>query len=249
MKVILFIITGGSQMPAFFSNILDEILTPVFLERVRKKFHFEKTHMVEIQTVAMRMIPLIQTEAFWERKEFLMPDRTNESNNIYESVFMSLGKGIDYLQERYEEGEFLLKSYILEVLANEILLRGYDAYNQYIKKETNWHVARYYFLGSEAAFPLDILPSLLKECSLQITCNSAFYMSPNKSVVFISELTQDEKRYCGSICFDCKNKNCPNKIEDAYSICSGPMPGSIKKQIKIKKDMSMLYGYSRIFGI
>lgn len=63
--------------------------------------------MIEIQMVVMRMIPLIQTEAFWERKEFFMPDleRTDESNNVYESVFIFLGKGSDYLQERYEKGD------------------------------------------------------------------------------------------------------------------------------------------------
>lgn len=200
-------------MPAFFSDVLDEIVTPVFLERVQRKFHFAETQMIELQTVAEQMTPLMRSEAAWERKAYPMPKRhrINEHDQIYESVVMTLGSGIDRLQERYCKRELFLSSYIVEVLSGEILMRGYDAYNQYVRKETGRHAAGYHFLGSEAAFPLDLLPELLRECSLQITCNSAFCMQPNKSVAFVAELTQDENMYCRSICQGCNHTHCSHR--------------------------------------
>lgn len=229
-------------MTAFFADVLDEFLTPAFLKRVRKKYHYEETQTFEFQAVAEEMLPLMREEAFWKRK---VSSKENEyqseaCNVIYEQVVMSLGNGIDCLQERYSERELLSQSYMIEVLASELLLNGYVAYNRYIRKNTDWHVARYHFLGSEEAFPIEMPPDMLKELTLLITCNSAFCMLPKKSVVFISELTQDDKVQCRGICVGCNNLNCSNRMEDG---------GLIQKRLSVMADMPLTYGYRRIFGL
>ena len=167
-------------MAAFFSNVLDNFLSPAFLEGVRKKFHYDETQAFEFQAVAEEMLPLMREEAFWERRVFSGENKhqSEACSVIQEQVVMSLGKGIDCLQERYSERELLSKSYMIEVLASELLLQGYAAYNHYIRKNTDWHVARYHFLGSEEDFPLAMLPDLLKELAPLVTCNSAFCMLP-----------------------------------------------------------------------
>lgn len=224
-------------MATFFSEVLDGFLSPVFLEKVHKKFHFSETHMAALEKVAKEMLPLMHRDAFWESKEFLMENPRRHSA-FYERVVMSLGEGIDDLQEQYTGEGLLLQSYMLEALASELLLRGYDAYNGYIRENTKLHVARYHFPGSEEAFPIEALPDLLEAVTPRVTCNSAFCMLPKKSVAFLAELTEDAKVQCQGVCIGCGNKTCPNRIEDDCEI---------RKRIAAMTDMPLPYGYSRIF--
>lgn len=205
-------------MKDFFPDLLDKFLLPDFLEGVREKFHYGDTQKDEFYAVAKEMLPLMRKEAFWASKEFLLKDsyQPEISDAAYEQVVMSLGKEIDCLQEQYSEKGMLSQSYMIEVLAGELLMQGYDAYNRYVKEMTDRHVAKYHFLGSEEAFPFEMLPQLLEELTGQVTCTSAFCMSPKKSVAFIAELTRDESVQCKGICVGCNNVRCPNRIEAKY---------------------------------
>ena len=222
-------------MAAFFPDVLDEFLTSDFLEHVREKFHYGETRKAEFQTVAEEMLPLMRKEAF-----FLEERQTEKNSVIYENVVMSLGKALDDLQESYSKKGLLSESYILEVLASEVLLRGYEAYSCYVRGNTDWHVAKYHFPGSEEAFPIEMLPQLLQNVTLQVTCNDAFCMQPKKSVAFVAELTQDEKVQCQGICVGCHNLHCANRITD---------DNPVKRRITEMTDMPLTYGYSRIFGV
>lgn len=229
-------------MAAFFPDALEKFLSSAFLEGVRKKYHFDETQASEFQAVAEEMLPLMREEAFWERKAFSGENQCQgeERGVIHEQVVMSLGNGVDCLQERYSERELLSQSYMLEELASELLLRGYAAYNRCVRKNTGWHVARYHFLGSEEDFPLEMLPDLLKELTPLVTCNSAFCMTPKKSVAFIAELTRDEKVRCRGICNGCNNLHCPNRMVDG---------GLVEKRLSVMAGMPLPYGYARIFGL
>lgn len=214
----------------FEKENLEEFVSPAFQENVRVKFHFEEEQTGLIREVAEELLPVLQREAFWVRTAYIQPAMQKESSQIrqacgaknrqsadvpdkaYECVAMSLGHGVDQLQESYSEKGLLLQSYIVEALTGELLMRGYDAYNRYIASNTDWHVARYHFPGSEDSFPLEMLPELLQDLTQEITCNAAFCMIPKKSVVFISELTQDETVRCQEICDGCGNTACPNRV-------------------------------------
>lgn len=229
-------------MATFFTDALDNFLSPAFLEGVRKKFHYDETQAFEFQAVAEEMLPIMREEAFWERRVSSEENQNQSeaSGVIHEQVVMSLGNGVDCLQERYSERELLSKSYMIEVLASELLLQGYAAYNRYIRKNTDWHVARYHFLGSEEDYPLEMLPDLLKDLTPFITCNSAFCMLPKKSVAFVAELTQDDKVQCRGVCVGCNNLNCSNRMADG---------GLAWKRLSGMTDMPLTYGYGRIFGL
>ena len=223
-------------MADFFTDLLDGFLNPSFLEKVRDKFHYEETRSSELQAVAEQMHPLMREEAFWERN---VSSLQKSSGAVYEDVVMSLGAGIDSLQDHYSSQGMLSRSYMLEVLASELLLQGYGAYNRYIEKNTDRHVARYHFLGSEDSFPLSMLPSLLDITDGRITCNEAFCMLPKKSVAFVAELTQDEKVRCEGVCVGCNRRQCPNRIAGNH-----PDQGIIARMA----DLPLTYGYGRIFG-
>lgn len=242
-------------MTKFFPDVLNEFISSSFLEEVRKKFHFEETQEYELKDVAEKMLPLMREEAFWKRDVYSGQginkqeaggiihgqsiNKQEAEDIIYEQVVMCLGKGLDDLQERYNKEGLLSQSYMVEVLASEILLKGYAAYNDYIRENTKQHVARYHFLGSEERFPLELLPELLKELTSLVSCNSAFCMTPKKSVVFIAELTQDEEAQCRGICVGCNNVSCPNRMADDVIT---------KKRLTSMTDMPLTYGYSRIFS-
>ncbi len=202
-------------MAEFFPDLLERFTGTDFLENVYGKYHYGEAQRAELQAVAEAMLPLMRREAFWERRGFPAGKRRFTENGdgvMFEKAVISLGGGIDRLQEGYSEREMLSRSYMIEALASEVLLQSYEAYNRYVREHTKLHVARYHFPGSEEAFPLEILPGLLKELTDQITCNAAFCMQPQKSVVFISELTRDEKVHCGGICAGCDSAHCPNRV-------------------------------------
>lgn len=230
---------GENQLTRFFPALLDEFHAARFLENVRRKFHFEEEHADEIRKVAEEMLPVMQKEAFGVSAAYSMryPGQRQDADTTYEKAAMSLGKGVDLLQESYSEKGLLMQSYIVETLAGELLMRGYDAYNRSIAAHTDRHVARYHFPGSEEAFPLEILPDLLKDLTQEITCNAAYCMIPKKSVVFVSELTRDDTVHCQGICAGCGNSTCPNRTD------ADPL---IRKRMT---DLPLTYGYSRIFGI
>ncbi len=223
-------------MADFFTDLLDGFLNPSFLEKVRDKFHYEETRSSELQAVAEQMLPLIREEAFWESN---ISSLQKSSGTEYEDVVMSLGAGIDSLQDHYSSQGMLSRSYMLEVLASELLLQGYGAYNRYVERNTDRHVARYHFLGSEDSFPLSMLPRLLDITDGRITCNEAFCMLPKKSVAFVAELTQDEKVRCEGVCVGCNRGQCPNRVAGKH-----PDQGIIARMA----DLPLTYGYGRIFG-
>lgn len=228
-------------MKEFFPALLERFSGTEFLEKVCMKFHYEKDRMEELLKVAEEMLPLIRREAFWERRKSDIGNNcaSQTADAVYEEVVMSLGSGLDDLQESFHEKGMLSESYMLEALASELLLEGYGAYNRYVKESGSRHVARYYFPGSEKEFPLKMVPALLSAFQVPVTCNEAFCITPKKSVIFLAELTADEQVQCESICTGCRNMHCPNRVEN----------DSIRGRMLAKMaDMPLSYGYSRILG-
>lgn len=200
-------------MAVFFTELLDAFLEADFLETVQKKFHYGERQIEELMAVAEKMLPVMRKEAFWERG--VAHSYREDADTAYEDVVMSLGKGVDDLQEDYSRKGMLMEAYMLETLAGELLMKGYSAYNRYVRMNGPWHVARYHFPGSEEDFPLEMVPDILSRLDTRIRCNSSFYMKPKKSVVFMAELTRDETVWCEGICTGCSSMNCPNKVERA----------------------------------
>ena len=63
------------------------------------------------------------------------------------AVVMTLGAGVDQLQEEMLAAGKLTEAYMVEVLGSEILLLAYSALNTWVKEHTDFVVKRYYFLG------------------------------------------------------------------------------------------------------
>lgn len=206
-------------MKKYFAELLEEFSPPsfleggfpLFLEEVRKKYHYDAEAYESLCSVAEAMLSPIREEACWEHRLY-------RAEKGWESeVGITLGKGVDILQEQYLSGQLLSESYMVESLASELLLLGYAAYNRYVAEETPYHVARYHFLGSEEGYPIEGLGALLNRLRLPIVCNEAYCMMPKKSVAFVAELTKEAGVHCRGICVGCHSRNCPNRIPGVFS--------------------------------
>jgi len=234
--------TGEAGMAVFFSDLLDSIVSPGFLKRVCDKFHYGEMQLAELQAVAEALLPLMRREAFWERKvsfigrEVCASGKMKDSDTDYEDVVMTLGAGVDCLQDSYCQKGMLSEGYMIEALAGELLLEGYRAYNRKVEEGAPWHVVRYHFPGSRKELPLELLPGLLEGFPPQISCNGAFCVMPKKSVIFIAELTRNGQIRCEGICAGCGNVHCPNRMADSLQMG------------RRTADLSLNYGYGRIFG-
>lgn len=169
---------------------------------------------------------------------------------------MTLGKGVDELQEKLQKQDMLLESYMVETLAGEALMEAYSRFHAEIHRRTGWFVKQMSFLGSSSE-PIEQLPALLKllDCDSQytaayITCNESLCLIPKKSVVFWTELTKEGVR-CAGVCDSCENVQCENRIPDnpdnqeAAEKTEGVVE-SIRWPDLFERPLP--YGYDRIFG-
>ena len=218
-------------MKTFYEEVIDGITAQAFLENIKNKYHYQNDQLTDLIRAARELLPLLRQDAHWEHRiiygelfggkfwrDLSAPETLGDQCITYSEVVMTLGEGPDLLQEQYLSQGHLSECYMVESLTSELLLQGYAAYNRYIAENTDFHVARYHFPGSEDAFPLNCLPEILERIKLPVRCNKAFCMIPKKSVVFVAELTQDKPQLCQGICVGCTSINCPNRMEDDSQI-------------------------------
>ena len=217
-----------------------------FLHGVMKKYHYDPEEYPNLKQIAEQMMPCLETEAGWQDRD--CGETFPEEERSFLAVGITLGKGIDDLQEKYLGDGLLTESYMIEVLSSELLLKSYQAYTQWVAAHRELHVARLNFLGSESAtsnkrlsnrLHLENLPRLLEELQLPVTCNEAYCMIPKKSVVFYAELTKDVFTKCAGICLGCGRRDCPNRMEEKESF---PL------RFADMTDRPLSYGYARIFS-
>lgn len=231
-------------MQPLFSEITALCRDEQFLHSVMKKYHYDPEEYPNLKQLAEQMLPCLESEAGWQDRDFeeTFPGR----DQSFWAVGITLGKGIDALQENYLREEHLTESYMIEVLSSELLLKSYQAYTEWVAAHRELHVARLHFLGSEATdeklgsrLRLENLPTLLQELQIPVTCNEAYCMIPKKSVVFYAELTKDAFTKCAGICLGCGRRDCPNRMEEKENF---PL------RFADMTDRPLSYGYARIFS-
>lgn len=252
-------------MDRLFEKVAEKCKTAGFLESVMSKAHYASEDRELLFDVLGKILECMEADAAWSGKK--VPEgvateagkgqdalQENEAGRTHEAgqtrkagqthgagaaweVVMTLGAGVDALQECYLAESKLTEAYMVEVLASEILLVAYTAYNQYVRENTDRAVSRYHFLGADAAHPLEGLPELLTRSGLAVTCTEGYCMLPKKTVAFYAELTADKTVSCEGICMGCGRSDCPNRMDAA------------KSQGNRTLDRPLTYGYARILGL
>lgn len=175
---------------------------------------------------------------FWEclkiEKELVLSDikarawyRWEQEDKIL--VVMTLGQVFDDLTERYERKEELLLAYAVECLAMELLKKSYDIFKEAIYEREGKYPGEYYFLNDEEMI---YMSEILEQMRIrEVRCNEAFALIPQKTIVFLTELSYEKKGGCIRLCENCSQVNCPNRMQTLE-----------------ERRPVLNYGYQRILG-
>ena len=245
-------------MDQLFEKVAEKCKTVAFLESVMSKAHYASEDRELLVDVLGKILDCMEEDAAWGAKD-AEAGRAQEMGQVAgasqaREVVMTLGAGVDRLQEELLSEGKLTEAYMVEVLGSEILLLAYTVFNSWVKEHTDYAVKRYYFLGmgeravigeadgrekaAEVDLRLSALPGMLERSGLPVTCTEWYCMVPKKSVAFYAELSKDRGVICEGVCLGCGRKDCPNRME----------AGERMKGNRVL-DRPLTYGYARIFGL
>lgn len=180
-------------------------ITHTFLQQVLEKYHYTSQDMELLGRVASDMRSCIKDQ---ERFAVVLGDS-------WADVVVTLGEGLDFLQEKYTRQEELMKQWMLESISAELLMQEYPEINRIIESQTGLHVAGLHFWGSEEEYPLEKTPQILQQFStIRVKTTQDYCLLPSKSVLYRCELSKAAKTdlRCSNVC-----RNCPQQ-GDCYRL-------------------------------
>ena len=135
-------------MDQVFARVAEKCRKADFLEAVREKAHYSEEDRELFWDVAERILGCMESGA-----QVSARDLHDEHGAAYaQEVVMTLGVGVDDLQEDFLQKGQITEAYMVEVLGSEILLQAYSVYNAWVKEQGEYAVKRYHFLGTDVNF-------------------------------------------------------------------------------------------------
>jgi len=188
------------------SRLLSVSLTTEEICQLAERYHFDERELPHIKVLyeAARSISDIQVHYR------LWPELKKGKRAAV--CVVTLGAGVDAMQEIYTEASELSDVYILECISAGLLEKAYKEIEQLLFEETGLYVSKYEFPGSD--MPVEEVREILAEFSMEaeemtVSCNEACMMEPKKSVVYIVGLEEEKRQTC--ICENCTNVNCAHR--------------------------------------
>lgn len=226
-------------------------------------YHFSRGDLRVLCSFFQALKPLIDCKAFYE---IIKPDGERPKllqfaeEECFVAAVVTLGKGPDRLMELYLEAEDVSAAYMLECLSLDLLRKSYEKLGKLIAREEKLYIKKYEFPGGR--YPLEKTKDILDYFSQnEVTYTESFMLLPQKSVVFLGELTKKEQEKCVHICESCGNIQCSNRIMEKKSYVNKRQSDKTaqrgnyvnrkesrenEKQEEEKRPLP--YGYERIFG-
>lgn len=140
------------------AQVADKLVSGEFLEKVLDKYHYRLEDYELLTQVAEQLSPIIRTESMCQYILY-QPEQP-----LY-AVVITLGAGVDKLQDEFSAGGLFSESYMVEALASELLLTAYELFNKRFEKVEKLHVARYWFPGSTEEYSLELMAQILEKVS------------------------------------------------------------------------------------
>ncbi len=200
-----------------------------------ERYHFSKSDLPVLCSFFLALKPLVNCQAFYEvigsnQKRPRQLEFSEEKDFL--AAIVTLGKSVDRLQEMYLEAQDVMAAYMVECLSLDLLNQAYEKLAKRIEEEEGMYIGRYEFLGGK--YPLEKTKDIFDYFSQsEVTYNEAYMLIPQKSVVFLGNLTKEPNEACRHICACCQNKSCKNRI--------------VVKKPEEKREF-LPYGYQRILG-
>lgn len=187
----------GSIKRMYIESRLWTSLTGEFLERVKSRYHYQEKDMPLLYSVAADMAGCMR----WQESVYLVFEGGSAT------VIMTLGIGVDLLQERYQSTGRMLESYMVESIGGELLMQGYTELAGWVRERTGLYVTAQHFFGEHEEYPLSRLPHVLARAGqTKVSCNDGCCLTPKKSVVYQIELSEDGGRECTVPCTACSRR-------------------------------------------
>lgn len=175
------------------------------MDSLKERYHFSHMDMGRLKSLYQAMEPLVRAKAYIKLK----PELVFLKNDNCVISIVTLGKYVDELENLYSDAERLLEAYMIECLSLEILSKAYEGLRTFLHEETGMWMAEYGFLGDQ--YPIERMGEIL-DCfsEIEVSCKGSSMMTPRKSVILISELTEKDTGPCDT-CLNCGNRACPNR--------------------------------------
>lgn len=193
-----------------FEQLLSRCQQADFIEEAARKNGYGREDLPELSRIAGEVVRESGRKGSFTSK--LLQEEAEGKRPVTVSV-LTLGEGVDRLQDRYRERENMTAAYMAEVISNEILMKSYEAYDRMLAETTDYRVKEFHFPGSEEAYPLSDIGKILDMLYAPVQCLTSFCMVPRKSVVFYAELTREKGNVCRSVCQTCEKRSCPYRRE------------------------------------
>ena len=194
-----------------FEQLLSRCQQADFIEEAARKNGYVREDLPELSRIAGEVVRESGRKGSFTSK--LLQKEAEGKRPVTVSV-LTLGEGVDRLQDRYRERENMTAAYMAEVISNEILMKSYEAYDRMLAETTDYRVKEFHFPGSEEAYPLSDIGKILDMLGAPVQCLKSFCMVPRKSVVFYAELTREKGNACRSVCQTCEKRSCPYRREE-----------------------------------
>ena len=201
-----------------------------FIDEVIEKYHFDRKNKPELTEIYNNLMDCVKPLAAYKINQKVTGIKIIDDCQAA-VVCMTMGKGPDILKEAYTKNKELDKAYMMDCIANELLMKMYVEFNNMYARFHRRYVKRYVFIGDEITTEMipDIIEDIKGNASYNVeigsidvpgeeyikddfiaSANKYGVMEPTKSVVFYALLTENPNQVCEGICDNCNNKNCEN---------------------------------------
>ncbi|MGN0368047.1 MAG: hypothetical protein ACI4EK_04630 [Wujia sp.] len=217
----------------------------LFLDKVIHKYHFQSEDKEQMRTLYAQMREVMSPCAIYRINNRMrhIPLIDNSPTAV---TALTLGDGVDELQEILMRKSALSECYMIDCMANELLLQLYTEFNKLYPKFHRRYVQRYLFVGDD--IPMTKMQELLLDIDAkeEITANEYGVLQPTKSVVFFAILSDNPSTRCEGICMNCHNEQCENRMQEEKQMLP-KAKNATREEIAVTQAMKLNYGYQRIF--
>ena len=182
-----------------------------FITNIISKYHFDEAAREQIIDIYSQIKECAKPYAVYRINQKATGIRMIDDSQAA-IVAMTLGAGVDELQEEYSLAGCLDEAYMIDCISNELLIHMYEEFNREYGRYHRRYIKKYIFVGDE--IPLTDNPKLLEQINTnknEITANEYGVLTPTKSVIFYALLSDNPNEKCQRICANCNNYNCDNK--------------------------------------
>lgn len=170
--------------------------------QILSRYHFRESDEARIRALAKRVLLAAEPLLYYA------PRSLEEQSGL--AVLVTLGAGVDDLQNACTEEGRLSESYMIECIAMELLGNAYEQSAEKIYDHYGQWISGFAFLGS--AVPIQEMETLFRILKPQeIFYNQAYMLTPKKTVAFYTTLTgKRQEAYCNQ-CESCGNTKCAHR--------------------------------------